>query len=175
MLFFVVFCDVNSEARWHPRTLVRSLLIISNFICFCKQASFLECLNQRKSKTLAKRLGRNTVYLMTRHAWWTWRTITITDIYNLLLFLQIKRKVFVLNVLQERYSWGTVEKQLWNLISMIVTYVDWGQQLTVRSSRPEVFCKKGVLKNFVKFQRKHLSGSLFLISLKACNFNQKRL
>ena len=66
MMFFVVSCDINSEARWRPRTLVRSLLIISNFICFCKQVSFLGCLNQRKSKTLAKRLGRNTVYLVTR-------------------------------------------------------------------------------------------------------------
>ena len=31
-----------------------------------------------------------------------------------------------------------------------------------RSSRPEVFCKKGVLKNFAKFTRKHLCQSLFL-------------
>ena len=30
-----------------------------------------------------------------------------------------------------------------------------------RSSRPEVFCKKGVLKNLTKFTRKHLSQSLF--------------
>ena len=36
------------------------------------------------------------------------------------------------------------------------------QQLaTVRSSRPEVFCKKGVLKNFAKCTGKHLSQSLF--------------
>ena len=30
-----------------------------------------------------------------------------------------------------------------------------------RSSRPEVFCKKGVLRNFAKFLRKHLCQSLF--------------
>ena len=30
-----------------------------------------------------------------------------------------------------------------------------------RSSRPEVFCKKGVLKNFTKFTGKHLCQSLF--------------
>ena len=30
-----------------------------------------------------------------------------------------------------------------------------------RSTRPEVFCKKGVLKNFTKFSGKHLSQSLF--------------
>ena len=29
------------------------------------------------------------------------------------------------------------------------------------SSRPEVFCKKGVLKNFAKFTVKHLCQSLF--------------
>ena len=30
-----------------------------------------------------------------------------------------------------------------------------------RSSRPEVFCKKGALKNFTKFIGKHLRQSLF--------------
>ena len=30
-----------------------------------------------------------------------------------------------------------------------------------RSTRPEVFCKKGVLKNFSKFTGKHLCQSLF--------------
>ena len=30
-----------------------------------------------------------------------------------------------------------------------------------RSSRPEVFCKKGVLKNYVEFTGKHLCQSLF--------------
>ena len=30
-----------------------------------------------------------------------------------------------------------------------------------RSSRPEVFCKKGVLRNFTKFTEKHRSQSLF--------------
>ena len=32
---------------------------------------------------------------------------------------------------------------------------------TYRSSRPEVFCRKGVLRNFAKFTGKHLSQSLF--------------
>ena len=31
-----------------------------------------------------------------------------------------------------------------------------------RSSRPEVFCKKGVLKDYAKFKGKHLCQSLFL-------------
>ena len=30
-----------------------------------------------------------------------------------------------------------------------------------RSSRPEMFCKKGVLRNFAKFTGKHLRQSLF--------------
>ena len=31
----------------------------------------------------------------------------------------------------------------------------------LRSSRPEVFCKKGVLSNFAKFTGKHLCQSLY--------------
>ena len=33
--------------------------------------------------------------------------------------------------------------------------------LTCRSSRPEVFCKKGALRNFAKFTAKHLCQNLF--------------
>ena len=36
-----------------------------------------------------------------------------------------------------------------------------------RSSRPEVLCEKGVLRNFTKFTGKHLRQSLFLIKLQA--------
>ena len=36
-----------------------------------------------------------------------------------------------------------------------------------RSNRPEVFCKKGVLRNFTKFTGKHLCQTLFLIKLHA--------
>ena len=35
------------------------------------------------------------------------------------------------------------------------------QHRKYRSSRPEVFCKKGVLQNFAKFTGKHLHQSLF--------------
>ena len=38
---------------------------------------------------------------------------------------------------------------------------NWGKKYLERSSRPEVFCKKGVLKNVAKFTRKHLCQSLF--------------
>ena len=45
-----------------------------------------------------------------------------------------------------------------------------------RSSRPEVFCKKGVLRNFAKFTGKHLRQSLFFNQVaSACNFIKKRL
>ena len=36
-----------------------------------------------------------------------------------------------------------------------------------RSSRPEVFCKKGVLKNLAKFTGKHLFWCLFSIKFQA--------
>ena len=44
-----------------------------------------------------------------------------------------------------------------------------------RSSRPEVFFKKGVLRNSAKFTGNHLRQSLFLIKLQvsACNFIKK--
>ena len=44
-----------------------------------------------------------------------------------------------------------------------------------RSSRPEVFCKKGVLGNFAKFTGKHLCQSLFFnkVAGGACNFIKK--
>ena len=45
----------------------------------------------------------------------------------------------------------------------------------VRSSLPEVFCKKGVLRNFAKFTGKHLCQSLFFnkVAGGACNFIKK--
>ena len=36
-----------------------------------------------------------------------------------------------------------------------------------RSSRPEVFCRKGVFRNFAKFTEKHLCQSLFLNKVEA--------
>ena len=47
-----------------------------------------------------------------------------------------------------------------------------------RSSRSEVYCKKGVLKNFAKFTGKHLSQSLFLnkvAGLRPATLLKKRL
>ena len=44
-----------------------------------------------------------------------------------------------------------------------------------RSSRPDVFCQKGVLRNFAKFTGKHLCQSLFFnkVAGLACNFIKK--
>ena len=42
--------------------------------------------------------------------------------------------------------------QLLNMLRLIIIY---------RSSRPEVLCKKGVLRNFTKFTGKHLCQNLF--------------
>ena len=44
---------------------------------------------------------------------------------------------------------------------------------TSRSCRPEVFCKKGILSNFLGVLRNHLYQSLFLTKLQACNFIKK--
>ena len=44
------------------------------------------------------------------------------------------------------------------------------QKSIYRSSRPEVFRKKGILKIFTKFTRKHLRQSLFLNKMFSCEF-----
>ena len=51
----------------------------------------------------------------------------------------------------------------------------WKKTSGFRSSRPEVFCKKGVLKNFAKFTGKHLCQSLFFdkVAGAACSFIKK--
>ena len=51
-------------------------------------------------------------------------------------------------------------------------------KIALRSSRPEVFCKKGVLKNFAKFTRKHLPQTLFfnkVAGLRPATLLKKRL
>ena len=41
----------------------------------------------------------------------------------------------------------------------------------LRSSRPDSFCKKGVVRNFAKFTRKHLYQGLFLMAhVFSCEF-----
>ena len=59
-----------------------------------------------------------------------------------------------------------------NIFLLKVTEIH--QELKYRSSRPDVFCKKVVLRNFAKFTGKHVYQSLFLIKLpEACNFIKK--
>ena len=51
-------------------------------------------------------------------------------------------------------------------------------QAVFRSSRPEVFCKNGVLRNFAKFTGKHLCQSLFfnkVAGLRPTTLLKKRL
>ena len=43
------------------------------------------------------------------------------------------------------------------------------QILRNRSSRPDVFCKKGVLRNFAKFTGQHLCQSLFFNKVAGLN------
>ena len=45
--------------------------------------------------------------------------------------------------------------------------------LKYRSSRPDVFCLRGALKNFVKFTGKCLCHSLFFNKIEACSFDKK--
>ena len=61
-------------------------------------------------------------------------------------------------------------------VSQIKKNLFWVFEMN-RSSRPEVFCKNGVLKNFATFTGKHLCQSLFVIKLQpnTCNFIEKRL
>ena len=50
------------------------------------------------------------------------------------------------------------------------------ETITNRSSRPEVFCEKDVLRNFVKFTGRHLCQSLFLNKVEVlCNFIKETL
>ena len=54
--------------------------------------------------------------------------------------------------------------KLWKAAKVILSCEDSGLRVKVvkyRRSYPEVFCKKGVLRNFAKFTGKHLWQSLF--------------
>ena len=51
------------------------------------------------------------------------------------------------------------------LLYVIRSFLQAGFRFQYRSSRPEVFCKISVLRNFTKFTGKHLCQSLFFSSL----------
>ena len=66
----------------------------------------------------------------------------------------------------------TLELEKHLLVSLIVD-VSASYKKQLRSSRPEVFCKKGVLRNFAKLTGKHLCQSFFFN--KAATLLKKRL
>ena len=57
----------------------------------------------------------------------------------------------------------SVQESLINFYNLI----GWLNKPSVRSSRPDMFCKKGVLRNFTKFARKHLCQNHFLAKLQS--------
>ena len=67
--------------------------------------------------------------------------------------------------------WSVTNKVLWLLVILIYFENQSDYEHRFRSSRPEVFCRKGVLKNFAKFTGKHLCQSLFFNEV--TGFNQQ--
>ena len=66
------------------------------------------------------------------------------------------------------------------LVLMFVTFTDWDDVslVNVRSSSPEVFCKKVILKIFAKFIEKHLCQSFLfntVVGLRPATLLKKRL
>ena len=60
------------------------------------------------------------------------------------------------------------------VVELLVLESQICQKWATRSSRPEVFCKKGLLRNFTKFIGKHLCQSVFFNKVAgACNFIKK--
>ena len=44
----------------------------------------------------------------------------------------------------------------------MATFIKVQQKTNYRNNHPQVFCRKGVLRNFAKFKGKHLCQGLFL-------------
>ena len=78
----------------------------------------------------------------------------------------VRRFTFKIYNLYIKYLLNKIKKQLKRQLKQFDTWV-------VRSSHPEVFCKRGVPRNFTKFTRKHLYQSRFfnkVASLRPCEF-----
>ena len=63
-------------------------------------------------------------------------------------------------------------------LNVLVRWIYFYTFAIFRSNRPEVFCKKGVLRKFAKFTRKHLCQSLFfnkVAGLRSTTLLKKRL
>ena len=73
---------------------------------------------------------------------------------------------------------GYVWKKQYVLCTKCSTMCSYSDIVTSGSSRPEVFCKEGILINFSKFTGKHLCQSLFLnkvAGLRPATLLKKRL
>ena len=73
--------------------------------------------------------------------------------------------------IQNRYKEMDVIKSLFNrynacnLHRVTHDYGGWRRLSMVRSSHPDMFCERGVLRNFAKFTGKHLCQSLYFNGL----------
>ena len=84
--------------------------------------------------------------------WWCWRVATTIFIWE-----YTKRKSCCYWKLRmEKYFQGEKNWPIWMHIAKIGFYI-----MIYRSSRPDVFCKKGVQRIFSKFTGKHLCQSLY--------------
>ena len=93
-------------------------------------------------------------FLFHQKTWKTWKT---KHLKNLQMFLVIAKNIFT-------------EKNIFCLIFFVWPSVFpllqdiWFKHVAkrIRSTRPDVFCEKGVLGNFTKFTGKHFYQSLFV-------------
>ena len=100
------------------------------------------------------KISSKTVYLaftskfICSHLYLLYHLSILSFIFNYLqkYYLQLKLKLFV--------------KSNWNKLIIITPHWTTGSSVKSISGVTEVFCKKGVLKNFTKFNGKHLCQSL---------------
>ena len=93
------------------------------------------------------------------------QTTTSGCFWSSLLLLSITLFVFDSNSKSFKEFKSSISFSLKSLSSVLFSIFFF------RSSRPEVFCKKGVLRNFVKFTGKHLHQRLFIKSGCFCFFH----
>ena len=80
-------------------------------------------------------------------------------------------KLFLVELKQLIYSLLVTKfAKAWNRLHVFMIHF-----ITSRSSRPDVFCNKGVSRNFTKFTGKHLCQSPYLNKVAAANLWKKRL
>ena len=112
-------------------------------------------------KTLERRQWRRSGIFIVKP--WTYFTsffnVSIVDFEQVNISWELKQPLFNLVLL-------SYLSKLIRFYSDKIIYIYLRKvQVNFRSSRPEVFCKKGVLRNLAKFTGKHLCWSFFLIKL----------